>query len=97
MASIGVKEKRDGLTVTVKLYGPSTDDMKLNIIQLKNFVRAITNKHTIENEPVRGSISDLCKAIANETLSVYSINKVAWAECGIETDNGYLYSEAAEL
>jgi hypothetical protein len=95
MAYIGVRDRRADCTVVVRLYGPSSDDMKLNIIQLKNFVRAVTNKHsTADND----GASKLCKAIANETLSVYGSNSaIAWVGCDIETDNGYLYSEAAEF
>jgi hypothetical protein len=93
MASIGVRDKRDNLTITVKLYGPSSNDMKLNMVQLKNLVRALTNKHTNNHDTMSG----LCKAIADETLSIYSSSHVVWAECDIETDNGHLYSEAAEF
>lgn len=90
MASIGVIEKRESLTVTVKLHGPDITRINHNAVQLKNFVKALINKH------MDLTSLNLCNAIANEVIDVYKDEFTLWSECSIETTSGYTYNAAAE-
>jgi hypothetical protein len=96
MASIGVTEKRAGFTFTVKLHGRNVGGMDFNSMQFRNFVKAIINKYTRTPNSYSGNYNDICYAIADEVIETYKSEYVLWAECSIETDSGYLYTEAAE-
>lgn len=93
MASIGVIEKRPHLTYTVRLHGPIIEELKPDVIQLKNLVKAMINKHSMDSGK---SYIEMCDNIAYDIIDIYGNPNILWAECNIETDAGYLYHAAAE-
>lgn len=90
MAYIGIVENRPGIEVTVKLHGTYNHGHDgYSEIQLKNFVRALLNKH--ENK----SPWDMATGIAEDAFSVYR-EGFLWTECNVKTDTGFICGVAVD-